>query len=71
MSKENNFSESLERIKEQTEVPVFPESRVKVFYSDYVDSMDEATDVLEEKSQSPENNNDYQGPYSRTNLFDK
>lgn len=69
MSKEDNFSQSVERVKEQTEVPVFPESRVKVFYSDYVDSMDEATDVLEEKLDSPEN--DYLGPKSRLNMFDK
>ena len=65
MKKHNDFSESIERIKEQTEVPVFPDKRLNLFYSGYVDNLDEASDVLEEKVQSEENDNDVLGPISK------
>ena len=69
MDKENNFSKVIDKLKEQTEIPVFPETRVNVFYSDYVDSLDEASDVLEEKFQSEENDNDILNPFDKDSRY--
>ena len=55
MEKDKEFSAVKEQLQEQNEVPVFSEAQLNVFYSGYVDSLDEATNVLEEETFPGEN----------------
>lgn len=45
------------------EIPVFPSRRVRAFFSDYVDSYEEALEVLEEKAEPEEEDSLF--PYGR------